>query len=162
MSQKNDELQHYGVLGMKWGVRRSTKQLQNARTKEERDKAVTSLKKHREKASGEIAKRKAENEKLYEKRKKQDAYGAARAAQLSRKAAIQRGKSASFIRPSGLKDFNAARAKQLQSQADQITANIEATKAKIAENDDIIRMMETGIKDIDKALADKGKRYVKG
>ena len=58
------ELMHYGVPGMKWGVRRATKRLSKATTKEQRDKAVGKLETHRAKASAKI-------EKLNKKRPKQ-------------------------------------------------------------------------------------------
>ena len=51
-----EELMHYGVLGMKWGVRRASKQLSGATTKEGRAKAKASLDKHYAKASKKLNK----------------------------------------------------------------------------------------------------------
>ena len=160
MQQKNDELKHYGVKGMRWGVRRATRKLSKAQTREDRDKATAKLHKHREKGSAKIAKLKSENEKLYAKREKQDSRDAAKAARLNQKAARHLSKSGSFIRPRKLKNYNAARAKQLKGQADNITANSEATKAKIAKNEQMIKAMEMEITNIDRTLKKRGKRYV--
>ena len=50
------ELYHYGVKGMKWGVRRAQKALSKASSSRDSDRALSKLQKHRDKGSAELAK----------------------------------------------------------------------------------------------------------
>ena len=48
-------LQHYGVRGMRWGIRRASKTLsKSSSTSEQREKAISSLQKHRAKATKKV------------------------------------------------------------------------------------------------------------
>lgn len=49
MNSQN-ELKHYGVLGMKWGVRRNRNSYSKATTKEAKSKAIAGMEKTRDKA----------------------------------------------------------------------------------------------------------------
>ena len=69
-SYKTNELYHYGVKGMRWGVRRASKQLTKATTSDSRNKAIANLNKHREKASSEVSKLKKQRVKLDDKLRK--------------------------------------------------------------------------------------------
>lgn len=74
----NNELQHYGVLGMKWGVRRANNAYSNATTKSEKKKALGILNKNMAKANkklnkldAKISKKRTKAEKAYYKYAKQ-------------------------------------------------------------------------------------------
>ncbi len=64
------DIKHYGVLGMKWGVRRTNKRYATATTKEERAKASKKLSSHMEKASKKLNKLDAKITKKYAKAEK--------------------------------------------------------------------------------------------
>lgn len=63
----SDELQHYGVIGMKWGVRRAAKAYSKASTSEGKAKAKAKLEKHMEKASKKLNKFNAKADKKMNK-----------------------------------------------------------------------------------------------
>lgn len=67
----SENLQHYGVLGMKWGIRRARRSLSRASTKEESKKAISSLESHRGKINKKISKYQTSNVSLQKKSDKE-------------------------------------------------------------------------------------------
>lgn len=161
ITSKN-ELYHYGVPGMRWGVRRATKQLQKATTSEQRDKAITSLNKHREKTSKQIAKLNAKRPKL------ENAYTKAvtkidpKIAKLERKKA-KLGRRAGSVFTSDKKTVKLVEKRRaLDLKIEGLKAKSDTAKAAIANNDRMTSLFKQGLTDIDTALASAGKKYVNG
>ena len=155
-----NELYHYGVKGMRWGVRRATKQLSNATTKEDKAKAVSKLKIHKTKATSEIAKLQAKNVKLEKKREKQILTTDQKAAKLRQKGTAKRNKSYRLLMSKSRRAKLRYKADKLNAKADSLYAQSQRTKAKIEANKTMMQMFEKGINDIDKAMVSRGKRYM--
>lgn len=69
-SEKKNDIKHYGVLGMKWGVHRANKKYSTATSKEAKTKAANKLSSHMTKASNKLNKLDAKITKKYAKAEK--------------------------------------------------------------------------------------------
>lgn len=158
----NEELKHYGVKGMKWGVRRASNQLSKSTSKEERDKAVARLQKHRTKATNKIAKLESQHVKL---QKKSDQYAMKndiKAQKLKSKAAKKSKKAYGRFTSKNKADKLMYEAGKLNARADAMIAKSETAKAKIAKNEKMTAAFKQGVSTIDKTLIEKGRKYING
>ena len=154
------ELMHYGVPGMKWGVRRASKQLAKASTKEDRDKAIAKLNKHRSKASAEIAKLDKKRPKLQKEADKYSLKQDKKAAKLELKSAKLK-KKASKRRISTDKAAKLlAKSMKMDIKSSKIRTASAKAKSKLAKNQTLTRKFNEGISTIDRALIEKGRRVI--
>lgn len=158
----NEELQHYGVRGMRWGVRRASKQLSSATTKEQHDKAVSSLQKHKTKASNEVAKLEKKRPKLEKKVEKQIVKNDIKAVKLADKAATKRKKAYGLLTSKKRSEKLIYKADKLQAKSDYLAVKSKKAKAKLARNETMQAAFKKGINEIDQTLVDKGRKFING
>lgn len=156
----SDELAHYGVKGMKWGVRRASKKLSSATTDKERSKAVASLQKHREKGSAKVEKLNKSLDKLQKQREKQKQTTDVKAAQYERQAALARMKSQNRLSFRSSREKAMNEAIKWETKADVLRSQSAKTQALIDKNATMKKLFEQQISDIDSILVTKGKKYL--
>ena len=161
-NENNNELLHYGVKGMRWGVRRATKALSKATTDEQRDKAVNRLEKHRAKATRKIEKLDKARPKLEQKVERAVTKNDVKAAELNSKAMRYQKKANGLFVSDRRAMKRLQKASLLESQAKALTVKSNEAKAKLAQNEAMTKAFRQGINDIDDALIEYGRKYVRG
>ena len=160
--ENNNELLHYGVKGMRWGVRRATKALSKATTDEQRDKAVNRLEKHRAKAARKIEKLEKARPKLERNVERAATKIDVKAAKYNKRALKYERKANRLIATESSRERNRSRASRMNFKARELTAMSNDAKAKLAQNEAMTKAFKQGINDIDDALVEYGRKYVRG
>lgn len=155
-----DELYHYGVFGMKWGVRRAKKKLSSATNKDQYTRAVNKLNTHKSKSEKKVSKLTNRINKMAKQSERDESSRRYEAATLSRKAAKLRKKSHGIIRIKSLDGIREFRASRLDNKSQRIKLSIEKTRKDLLKSESTRKIFEQGIQDIDKTLIENGKRIL--
>lgn len=161
LDNNNNELLHYGVKGMRWGVKRATKALSKATTDEQREKAVGALNKHRAKATRKVEKLDKVRPKLERNVEKAVMKNDVKAANYSNRALKYERKANGLFRSEGMRDYYRAQSNKMQYKANSLTAKSNSVKAALAKNESMTKAFRQGINDIDDVLVKYGKDYLK-
>lgn len=157
----SEELMHYGVKGMRWGVRRNTRLLSSSNSAK-REKAVAKLQKHRDKGSVAIAKLQKKGVKLEKKHEKRIIKDETKAAKLNSKAARLERKAYGMFVSESKAAKRLGKARILETKANALTARANEAKSKINKNNAMISAFEREVRNIDSAMVDYGRKYVNG
>ena len=157
-----DELMHYGVPGMKWGVRRATKMLSTATTSQQRDKAIAKLNKHKTKGTAKVAKLEKKHVQLEKDVNRHIQKSDVKAAKLMRESTRVRNKAYGMFTSSSKAAKRLYKADKLKARAEEIKARSDSAKAKLAKNEKMTELFKNELKNIDSALSSRGKKFVNG
>lgn len=155
-----NELCHYGVKGMKWGIRRARKELRSGDSGS-RDSGVARLNKHKGKVTKKIEKLDKKNVKLQKKRDKQIQKNDVKAAKMSNKAAKLKKKARGVFTSDRKAVELTIKAGLLEDKASAIRAKSQLTQAKIDKNRNLREAFNKGLSEIDRELAAAGRKYLK-
>lgn len=155
-----NELRHYGVKGMRWGIRRAKREL-SSNDQKARDAGIARLNKHKGKVTKKIGKLDEKNVKLQKKRDKQILKDDVKAAKMSNKASKLKKKARGVFTSEKKSVELTIKANLLEDKADAIRAKSQLTQAKIDKNRKMRETFNKGLSEIDRELASAGRKYLK-
>lgn len=159
-SENPDELMHYGVKGMKWGIRKATRELGSSNAQAQQ-RGVARMESHRAKATKKVAKLERKHVKLQKKVDKAILKTDVKAAKFEKKAGKQTRKAMRSFTSKGAQK-HLAKAQIYDMKVKDLQSRSSVAKAKIAKNERLTAMFNKGIKDIDTALIETGRQYING
>lgn len=157
------ELYHYGVKGMRWGVRRATNKLRTANqagNEKQRDRAVASLSAHQRKINKKLTSLDKKSVKLEKKRYEQATENATKIAKLERKANKARRKAAKTIYTTTARK-RLQKVAKLEYKASKLKEEMAKTQAKIEKNERLKATFKKGLDEINQELITKGQSLLR-
>lgn len=159
---REDELYHYGVKGMKWGVRRAMKELYESNStgrKGGHNHAVAVLSEHRDKINKKLGSLDKKSVKLEAKRYKQATKNANKIANLERKAAKARLKAGKAFYTS-TSDKRLHKAAKFDYKVSKLKKAAAKTQAKIEKNERLKDIYKKGLNEINRELITNGQDFL--
>lgn len=165
---KDESLQHYGVLGMKWGIHNSARNIKktvskinNTNDKNERKKYQAELAGQHVANSKRLVKINDSTNKLQRKKDKYDQKLSVKAAKYKQKASKFRSKSFSKFKSEEKKSEYVAKAEKYEAKANKIQSKVNVIKAKLSRDDNFRNKLNTLISEADNAAIAYGKKRYK-
>lgn len=156
-----DELHHYGVIGMRWGVRRSKKELARAQNASERDKALSKLNKHREKAANKVNSLNRQNARLQTKAARNDTMASIYARKAAREKSAAHGPT-SLMKTKIQKRYHEFQSVRAQSKSARRMSAASRYKTLMSWKQKSINAFQKEINKIDALTVESGKRFIDG
>lgn len=160
---KNDELMHYGVAGMKLGVRRAKKVYANAYSKgdtEKLSKLDSKMQRNSAKAQRKVNKLKSKYPQLKSDVDRHIRKTDVKAAALEREATRQRAKAYGRFQTQKRSERALYEASKLPARSEELKARSERAKTKLEANKKAQALFEQGIGEMSVLRADKGRKFL--
>lgn len=157
------ELYHYGIKGMKWGINRATRKLEKASESgnaAEYNEAIEDLEEHKEKGTKKLSKLQEKHDKIEKQLEKQIEKNGSKAAKMLRDAEYLRMKSKTVAKWRSENILQKASIKE--QRANMMLAEIEEGRSKLLKNEKSQKLFKEQLDKIDKALTEKGRKYIDG
>ena len=156
-----NELYHFGIQGMRWGIRRAQKILGSSDTSvDKKKKAVQSLQKHQIKINKQISKLNKKDEQLLSNRDVQIRKSAGKMMNYREKANKLRRKKYGIFTSRSKAEKLEFKDSKLDMKAENIQNRIDRTKQLLAKNSQMKKIYNSGLDTISDTLKTKGKKYI--